>query len=331
MKATENHDKSRVQSVLTVDLAHFTTGSPAQRKAFIRDFGNSIKDFGFVILENHGVDDDLVRASYTAAEKFFALPESTKTKYDLPGAGGQRGYTRFGREHAKDQTKPDLKEFWHVGREIGIESELSRTYQRNIWPDADVPGFKPTLYGLYQKLDGVAADLLNALSEYLELQPKTLSKMAKNGNSILRLLHYPPVSQEQFRTGAIRAAAHEDINLITLLCGATDSGLEILTRSGEWLPIDSKPGQIVVDSGDMLSRVTNGVIPSTTHRVVNPANSVNTARYSMPFFVHPFPTCDLSVLPECTGPDNPAKFPPCLADEFLKQRLAEIGLTQQKY
>jgi isopenicillin N synthase-like dioxygenase len=152
--------------------------------------------------------------------------------------------------------------------------------------------------------------------------------MAKHGNSILRVLHYPPVSPEQFKSGSIRAAAHEDINLITLLCEATDSGLEILTRQGEWIAIESGPGQIVIDSGDMLSRVTNGYIPSTTHRVVNPPGATNKARYSMPFFVHPYPTCDLTVLKECTSPSNPPQFPPCLADEFLKQRLAEIGLAK---
>lgn len=315
------------RNIPTVDLRQFTEGAAKDQAEFVRVFGGGLKEFGFVNVEGHGIAPSLIQDCYDKVQKFFALDEATKKSYEVAGGGGQRGYTGFGKEHAKNYSKGDLKEFWHVGRERCVDPVIGKSYPANIWPDKHTPGFKDALNGLYTKLDEFAASLLEATSLYLDLPRHTLPKMIRDGNSILRTLHYPALQDEHFKSGAVRAAAHEDINLITILCEATESGLEILTRDGEWLSIESGPGQMVVDSGDMLSRIANDVIPSTTHRVVNPPNAKNKPRYSMPFFVHPYNTCPLEVLPTCVSPTHPAKYPPCTADEFLQQRLREIGLT----
>lgn len=321
----------KLRKVLTVNLEAFLHGNAADKQNFIQSFGDSIRDFGFVILEGHEVGSPLIKEAYGCAERFFSQPEGFKNSYDRPENAGQRGYTKFGKEHAKNQKQGDLKEFWHVGRETEGNPELQQMYRPNLWPDeSQVPGFRTALSHLYEELDGLALQLLEALSLYLHLEPDRLPAMARLGNSILRVLHYPPVAEGGSKTGAVRAAAHEDINLITILCEATESGLEILTREKIWVPIESGPGQLVVDSGDMLSRVTNGVIPSTTHRVVNPSGARNSPRFSMPFFVHPFPSCDLTVLKQCTNAFLPPRYPPCSAEEFLQQRLAEIGLSKRK-
>lgn len=318
---------AKKRNIPTVDLRQYTQGSKQDQRDFVRVFGGGIKEFGFANVEGHGISPDLIKDCYSKIEAFFALEEAKKRSYEV-AHGGQRGYTGFGKEHAKNQNKGDLKEFWHVGRETCINPKIGAAYPPNVWPDKDIPGFKEALNGLYMKLDVFAASLLEATSEFLELPRYTLPKMIEDGNSILRCLHYPPLQDEHFKSGAVRAAAHEDINLITILCEATQSGLELLTRDGEWLAIESGPGQMVVDSGDMLSRIANEVIPSTTHRVVNPPNAKNKPRYSMPYFVHPYNVCPLEVLPTCTSPTHPAKYPPCTADEFLQQRLREIGLTK---
>ena len=243
------------------------------------------------------------------------------------GGGGQRGYTSFGKEHAKNRKVGDLKEFWHVGRDLEEGNPRRSTYGKNEWP-AELPEFKANTLALYNALDGAASVMLQALAEFFKMPRTTFSDMAKDGNSVLRIIHYPPL-KDQFIPGAVRAAEHEDINLITLLCESTASGLELLTRQNEWLPIDSIRGQIIVDSGDMLSRITNEVIPSTTHRVVNPASSAeDTPRYSMPFFVHPYPDCMLRIFDECVTPQNPKRYPDITADNFLMQRLREIGLIK---
>lgn len=318
---------AKKRNIPTVDVRQFTQGSPAEQAEFVRVFGGGLKEFGFVNVEGHGVGTELIKESYAKIQQFFALDENTKKNYEVKNGGGQRGYTGFGKEHAKNQNLGDLKEFWHVGREIFENPEFANRYPKNIWPDASVPAFRETFVTLYSKLDAFASTLLEATSEFLDLPRYTLPKMIKDGNSILRALHYPPVRDDQFKSGAVRAAAHEDINFITILCEATESGLEILTHEGEWLAVEVGPGQMVVDSGDMLSRICNDVIPSTTHRVVNPPNSQNKPRFSMPFFVHPYSTCPLEVLKVCTSATRPAKYPPCTADEFLHQRLREIGLT----
>jgi len=310
-----------------LDLSHYSKGTPGERSRFVSAWGDGLKEFGFVSIINHGVDDALIRRTYTDAERFFALPLGVKQKYDQPGGGGQRGYTTFGKEHAKNRKVGDLKEFWHVGRDLPAEASRRSAYGNNVWP-GEIATFQQNTRALFGALDVAAAVMLHALADYFQMPQNTFSDMAHDGNSILRIIHYPPL-KDMFVPGAVRAAEHEDINLITLLCESTSSGLEILTRQNEWIAVDALKGQIVVDSGDMLSRVTNEVIPSTTHRVVNPKSTDDdVVRYSMPYFVHPYPDCELKVLEQCITPDNPKRFEDITADAFLKQRLREIGLIK---
>lgn len=294
------------------------------RETFIRAFGDGLRDYGFVKIEGHGIDPGLIREVYALFARFFALDAGTKLGYEVPG-GNQRGYTRMGKEHAKDTPVGDLKEFWHVGREVP-------GYPPNIWP-LEVPELQRAALALFSALEDCARTMLRALDAYFELPEGHLAGLIEGGNSILRAIHYPPVPPDA-DPRAVRASAHEDINFITLLCEASASGLEILTREGRWLPIDALGGQIVVDSGDMLSRITNGVIPATTHRVVNPsvpggspeADASNVRRYSLPFFVHPHPDALLECLPGCRGPELSPPPASIRADDFLRQRLREIGL-----
>lgn len=319
---------TRPQKVSTLDIRAFTDGNTRDQVHFINEFGHGLREYGFVVIGGHGIPPELIRDCYSKTKAFFDLPREIKTQYLVPQGGGQRGYTAMGQEHAKDSKHPDIKEFWHVGRETFTHNENQNRYPANIWPDAHVNGFKPAFLSLYSQLESMASALLQATSLYLGLARNTLSEMIVDGNSIIRALHYPPLADDQFKSGAVRAAAHEDINFITILCEATESGLELLTHDGKWLAVESGPGQMVVDSGDMLSRICNDIIPSTTHRVVNPAGSKNVARYSMPFFVHPHSQCHLNVLPTCVSALNPAKHAPIIADEFLHQRLREIGLVK---
>lgn len=314
------------RNVAVVDMRCYAQGSAGEKSDFVQTLGESIQEFGFVVVEGHGIDPDLIQKAYAQIKAFFALPLESKLKYSGNQNQGQRGYTQFGLEHAKDSAKGDLKEFWHVGREIFSDPSKKKDYFGNVWPQDSA--FKSVLVELYEKLDQFASVLLCSISEYLNLPKETLSCIAKDGNSILRALHYPPLTQEQFQSGAVRSAAHEDINLITILCEATDSGLQLLNRQNQWIDIKSTAGQMVVDSGDMLSRITNNVIPSTTHRVINPPNGQNKERYSLPFFVHPWKSCPLEVFENCVSPSAPIKYPPILAREFLLQRLKEIGLDK---
>lgn len=310
--------------IQTVDLNDYTSGDAASRKRLIDTLGQGLQATGFLNVEGHGIDSSLIDGTYDLWKRFFKLPDEVKRRYaDTAGEG--RGYTPFGVEHAKDQPLPDLKEFWHVGQEPPAGHPLRDEYPGNVWP-VEIPEIAEPTVRLYKSLERVAENLLRALAEYFDLPRDTFSSMMDVGNSILRIIHYPPVRPEH--DPAVRAAAHEDINLITLLCEATDSGLEILTHDGEWMPVESGPGQIVVDAGDMLSRFTNEVIPATTHRVVNPAADAGRDRFSMPFFVHPYPSCDLTVQERFVSTDRPAKFPPITAGEFLEQRLREIGLKK---
>ncbi|MFT3706121.1 MAG: 2-oxoglutarate and iron-dependent oxygenase domain-containing protein [Archangium sp.] len=310
-----------------LDLSHYTRGTAQERDTFIKAWGDGLKEFGFVSIVNHGVDPDVIARTYDDAAKLFALPGNVKSKYEIAGGGGQRGYTSFGKEHAKNRKVGDLKEFWHVGRELPAGSPKKSVYGDNQFP-TELPQFRANSLALYTALDTAAAVMLRALADYFKLPTETFADMAHDGNSILRIIHYPPL-KDMFVPGAVRAAEHEDINLITLLCESTSSGLEILTRQGDWLAVDALKGQIVVDSGDMLSRVTNEVVPSTTHRVVNPpSTSDDVVRYSMPFFVHPFPDCMLKIFDQCVTPENPKRYPDITADAFLQQRLREIGLIK---
>ncbi|WP_426732950.1 isopenicillin N synthase family dioxygenase [Myxococcus faecalis] len=310
-----------------IDLSHYRTGTPTERARFVQVFGEGLREFGFVSVVGHGIDDGLIRRTYSDVEKLFQLPEDVKTRYAVPELAGQRGYTGFGKEHAKDRKVGDLKEFWHVGRELPEGHPYLKHYGANVWP-GEVPSFREHALALFRELDGAASVMLHALAEFFGVARDTFSGMATEGNSVLRLIHYPPL-KERFIPGGVRAAEHEDINLITLLCEGTASGLELLTRDGEWLPVDTLRGQIVVDSGDMLSRVTNEIIPATTHRVVNPKSAdEDTVRYSLPFFVHPYSDCVLEPLPCTQTPENPARHGPITAGAFLQQRLRENGLIK---
>ena len=314
-----------MRKVPELSLLSFVQGTPTDRQKFVDQLFRGLKEYGFVILEDHLVDKKMIDQSYQLIADFFSLPEETKLKYVSPVGGGQRGYTPFGKEHAKNNPMPDLKEFWHVGREVESSHRFSPYYPKNIWPEDVVPGFTKALSTLYAQLDQTSYALMEALSLALDVPKSYFANMLDLGNSILRPLHYPPLAPNSPR-GAVRSAAHEDINLITILVGATTSGLELLDRDGTWLAVNNKEGQLVVDSGDMLSRITNEVIPSTTHRVVNPLGAENTSRYSMPFFVHPNPDTMLECIPSCMG--DGAKYAPINSHDFLMQRLEEIGLMK---
>jgi isopenicillin N synthase-like dioxygenase len=315
---------SAAKNIPTVDLNDYTSGAAATRARLIATLGGGLQEFGFLNVEGHGVDAALIRSTYDLWQRFFSLPDEVKRRYSGI-EGGARGYTPFGVEHAKDNPLPDLKEFWHVGQELPEGHPFRREYPLNVWP-GEIPELREPTLRLYASLERVAENLLRALAEYFGMPRDAFSSMVAAGNSILRVIHYPPVRPEH--APAVRAAAHEDINLITLLCEATDSGLEILTREGEWMAVETGPGQIVVDAGDMLSRFTNEVIPATTHRVVNPAENAARDRFSMPFFVHPYSACDLTIPERFVDAENPPKYPPITAGQFLEQRLREIGLKK---
>lgn len=306
-----------------VDLRDFS--DPVRRAEFVSILGQGLRDTGFVIIANHGIDSKLCAEAYDLFKSFFALPEELKKKYS-GSKGGARGYTPFGMEHAKDSEFPDLKEFWHVGQELPAGHRLRAYYPDNLWP-TEFPRLREVALNLYKAYESCARTLLQAIALNFELPENTFADMIREGNSVHRIIHYPPIEGE-VPPGWVRAAAHEDINLITLLIESRGGGLEILTREGDWLPVNALEGDLIVDSGDMLSRVTNGVIPATTHRVVNPAGTVAGARYSMPFFVHPYADCSLAVMDCFVDEDLPAQWPPITADEFLTERLIEIGLLK---
>lgn len=311
------------RNIPTIDLNDYISGDAATRERLVKTLGEGLVEFGFLNVEGHGIDSSLIRGTYGLWQRFFEQPDEVKKRY-AGVEGGARGYTPFRVEHAKDNPLPDLKEFWHVGQEPPEGHPFRQEYPPNVWPQ-EIPEIRQPTLRLYSSLERVAENLLRALADYFEMPRETFASMVSVGNSILRVIHYPPVAPEF--DPAVRASAHEDINLITLLCEATDSGLEIFTREGEWLAVETGEGQIVVDAGDMLSRCTNRVVPATTHRVVNPTG-VNRDRYSMPFFVHPYSSCDLTVMDRFVDEDNPPKFPPITAGQFLEERLREIGLKK---
>ncbi|MBD2080811.1 isopenicillin N synthase family oxygenase [Leptolyngbya sp. FACHB-17] len=302
------------QPIPIADLQSFLSDDPTQQQNFVLTIGNALEDIGFFALINHGVDRTLIQRAYQLAEAFFELPADVKLRYEDPSLNGQRGFTRLGKEHAKDYPVPDLKEFWHVGRE---------NHLLNLDP-IEVPEFRSIMNQLYAQLEHCAVKLLEACALYLGEQRSFLSDTTINADTILRIIHYPPIP-EDVDPASLRSAPHEDINLITLLCEATESGLELLQRDGTWRAIPNVEGQIIVDSGDMLQQLTNGLLKSTTHRVVNPGD--RSRRFSMPFFVHPTSKTDLTPLQgciDCTG--GTIKFPKITAGKYLQQRLAEIGL-----
>ncbi len=314
------------QTIPLASLKDFESTDPSKRQRFVQTIGDALVDIGFFALSDHGVDGDLITKAYGAAEDFFDLPETTKKAYEDLSLKGQRGYTSFGREHAKDATAPDLKEFWHVGQEFPAEHPYAKLYPGNLWPD-EVPAFRAAFGQLFGQLERCAMQLLEACAIYIGEPENRFTQMAMGGNTILRVIHYPPVAPDA-HPASIRAAAHEDINLITLLCEATSSGLELKDRSGAWRPIHALKGQIIVDAGDMLQNVTNGFFKSTTHRVVNPDNS-RERRFSMPFFVHPRSEVSLAPLASCLGrTGGKINFRSITAGEYLDERLKEIGLKK---
>jgi len=298
-----------------LSLKAFTHGDASARATFSADLMAGLQDYGFIILTDHNVPVDLLNRAYGLAEQVFARPEAEKRRH----AKGLRGYTPFGVEHAKDNPHADLKEFWQIGREP--RPDLAEALPPNVWPDQ--PGFEATFSALFAGLDETGALLLRALAPGLGLDEGYFDPLVKDGTSILRVLHYPPIPGDA-DPGCVRSAAHEDINFITILVAAKGAGLQLLDRDGTWLPVETAQSNLIVDSGDMLARLTNGVIPSTTHRVVNPEGP-NVSRYSMPFFMHPTSATSLDVLPSCLG--DGAKQPPITAGEFLDQRLKAIGLA----
>lgn len=325
MQTNTSNQLSTSRKVPTLSLGSYLYGSENDKLKFIEQLFMGIRDYGFIILKDHSVPISLLTEAYQALEKLFLLSEKKKLTYISELGGGQRGYTAFGKEHAKDSPVMDLKEFWHVGREVPEGHTFSKYYPKNIWPDDTVPEFRPLFEKLFAQLELAGIQMMEALTYPLVVEKDFFKKMVIEGNSILRLLHYPPIP-EGIDPRCVRAAAHEDINFITILPAATTSGLQLKDRDGSWLDIESDYGALIVDAGDMLARITNDIIPSTTHRVINPQDGKNQSRYSMPFFMHPHPESLLSCLPSCVG--SAAKYPDITAHEFLMQRLREIGLIK---
>ena len=316
--------------MLDTPLAQVPLVSLADQKrdpdGFAAALGGSFERFGFAMVGDHGVPQDLIERAWAATKAFFDLPEDEKRGYFVEGGGGARGYTPFKTEIAKGAEYVDLKEFWHIGRELPAGHRFAGEMAPNIWPDRP-EGFRETFLELFAAFDAAGDRLLSAIARHLSLEPDWFDPAVKDGNSVLRLLHYPPVTED---APNVRAGAHEDINLITLLLGAEEAGLELLDRDGQWLPVRPPEGAMVVNVGDMLQRLTNHVLPSTTHRVVNPpVERRGTRRYSMPFFLHPAPDFLIKALPQCVSAQNPEREPPITAHDYLAERLREIGLTKK--
>lgn len=309
-----------------VDLADFLSGDPAKKKAFVNQLGKAYEEVGFVAVKNHGISDDLIRDLYKYVQEFFSLPAAEKKKYEIPGLAGQRGYTSFGKEHAKGSDAPDLKEFFQYGQTVEDNDPIKSEYPENVSVQ-EVSALSPTLRKAYKAFEKSGKALLQAIAIYLGLDENYFDHHIHNGNSILRAIHYPPITHEP--KSAIRAEQHEDINLITLLVGASADGLQILTKQNEWVGVTSLPEQIVVNVGDMLQRLTNNKLKSTTHRVVNPPREMwNTSRFSIPFFLHPKGNMSLACLESCIDEKHPKQYPDATAGEYLDERLREIGLKK---
>ncbi len=314
-------------SIPSINLNDYLSNDSALKNAFINQLGKAYEEFGFVTVYNHGIPEDLVNRYYQKVEQFFALNEDVKRSYEIVELAGQRGYTSFGREHAKGSIAPDLKEFWQLGQEISVDSEMAGLYPPNVFV-REIDGFTEDGISLFKSFETTGAHLLRAIAEYLHLDTEYFTDKIAFGNSILRAIHYPPISSEP--ASAIRAEQHEDINLITLLVGASADGLQLLDKKGEWLDIKAPEGHIVVNVGDMLQRLTNNVLSSTTHRVVNPPRELwHTHRYSIPFFLHPTSEMDLTCLPSCLTESNPLAYEPITAGAYLEERLIEIGLLKK--
>jgi isopenicillin N synthase-like dioxygenase len=313
-------------SIPSLDLNDFKFGTPEQKQRFVQELGRAYEEVGFVAIRNHGLSDALVEELYAEVKKFFDLPLEIKQKYEKPEYNGQRGYVSFGREHAKDHPAPDLKEFWHFGQEVTDDDPIKNEYPPNVYCE-ELPRFNEVGMEVFRRLEDAGRFMLRAIALYLGLDEYYFDDKIRHGNSILRPIHYPPITQEP--KDSVRAGAHEDINLITLLMGASADGLEILNKAGQWVPVTALPEQVVVNVGDMLQRLTNNRLRSTTHRVVNPPRDQwHIPRYSIPFFLHPRSEMRLDCLESCIDENHPCLYPPISAGEYLEERLREIGLKK---
>ncbi len=317
-----------MENLRVLDLKAFTSGTPNDKRQFAEALGEAFSDIGFVIVENHLLPPELQAALYEKVEAFFRLPDEVKAQYTVPDIAGQRGYTPKNLEHAKNRPVPDLKEFFHIGPEINDPTDpLYHKLPKNVWP-REVPAFREVIYEAYQRFLETGRRLLAAIALYLDLEEDYFESRIRNAPSLLRLLHYYPLPPDMaIPEGATRAAEHEDINLITLLIGASAEGLEVLTRQGTWFAPKVEPHQMVINVGDMLERLTNGYLQSTTHRVVlPPPEKRHLPRFSVPFFLHTRPEVSLACLPSCITPTHPKAFADITAEAFLEERLRELGL-----
>jgi isopenicillin N synthase-like dioxygenase len=311
----------------SVDLSFFINGTSEQKQQFVNELGKAYEDIGFVAVKNPLISDELIAQLYEIVEAFYNLPTETKLKYERTELAGQRGYTGFGKEHAKDSNAGDLKEFWHFGQEVTDGDPIKEKYPANIHVE-ELPNFFNVGMKAYKELENTGKFLLRAIALHLGLEENWFDAHIHNGNSILRPIHYPPITAEP--KNAVRAGQHEDINLITLLIGASAEGLQVLNKNNEWVSVTALPDHIVVNVGDMLERLTNDKLKSTTHRVVNPPREKwNTPRFSIPFFLHPRMEMKLDCLPSCVPVGEEPKYSPITAIDFLNERLAEIGLIQK--
>ncbi|EKB49097.1 isopenicillin N synthase family dioxygenase [Cecembia lonarensis] len=316
----------------SLDLADFTSGDAEKKAAFVKKLGDAYQNIGFVAIKNHGLNQELQDRLYAVIKEFFSLPDETKGKYEKPEIGFQRGYTGKGKEHAKGRNTGDLKEFYHVGQELADipdSDPIKAEYPANIWPE-ELPEFKAVALEIYKTLENAGKNMLQAIALHLGLEEDYFENKVAYGNSILRQIHYFPIENpDAVPADAVRAAEHGDINLITLLMGASADGLQVLRRDGKWIPITALPDQLVVNVGDMLERLTNKKLKSTIHRVVNPPREMmHTSRYSIPFFMHPRSEMDLTCLESCIDANNPKQFEDATAGEFLEERLRELGLKK---
>lgn len=316
-----------MNNIPSVDLADFLSNDPKRKQKFVDEIGSAYEEIGFVSLKNHFLSDALVARLYKEIKAFFALPTATKRTYEIEGLGGQRGYVSFGKEHAKGKKEGDLKEFWHFGQEADATANLVDKYPDNV-SVKELPDFNVTGMEAYRMLEKTGIYVLRALALYIGVDEHYFDHWASNGNSILRPIHYPPITEEP--KGAVRAGAHGDINLITLLMGASTGGLQVLRKDGEWMDAIPQEDELVINVGDMLERHTNNKLRSTIHRVVNPPKEQwDTPRYSIPFFMHPRSDMDLNCMPACVDATHPKAFEDITAGDFLHQRLVEIGLIKK--
>ncbi len=316
----------------SLDLADFTGGDAIKKAAFVEKLGQAYQNIGFVAIKNHGLSKELQEQLYATIKKFFALADSQKAAYEKPEIGFQRGYTGKGKEHAKGRNTGDLKEFYHVGQELADipdSDPIKKEYPANVWP-TEIPEFEGIALETYRTLENAGKNMLRAIALHLGLAEDFFESKVNHGNSILRQIHYFPIENpDEVPSDAVRAAEHGDINLITLLMGASADGLQVLRKDGKWIPITALPDQLVVNVGDMLERLTNKKLKSTIHRVVNPPREMmHTSRYSIPFFMHPRSDMDLTCLDSCIDEQNPKQFPDVTAGEFLEERLRELGLRK---